>query len=462
MVSREAVRDIHYTESKRFKFIRTILFFLSLILIGLKINIFIGYVLLFFIYIITYKTNKDEFLIQTLILTYSFNIISDEALFGIKSYDVIIPLIIIVFLLKFLLSKIINKYLFNILIIYIFFLSVNLVIAFLSEERLLVQIRGLRHYLGFFFCLFPFIIYNKNEFDIQTLFKEIAYYWYFFAVFIILQGFFFHNPIFFTNNPRLAQNVSYLDIDFSKFGGLEISRIYPYAFGLVIFCIYYWRKFSKYSFKDIILTILAFLGSLTRSLIIAILVVLLFDKKAIKRIKYFIIAVISFTVLYFVDVMTKIDLRVASFLNQFTSLFQGDYISLGTGRYLQALAPLTTFLKNCNIFIGTGYIHPWFSKNPLYFSPSFIGEDHFITQIEVCPITYFIITGIVGSIALYGFLFFLYWYFRKFKYGGLIKEIEIFFLVIGIAGFWSFLYSMTWGLLGLAVGIILLSNERAI
>jgi len=313
---------------------------------------------------------------------------------------------------------------------------------------------GFRYFGGFLFILLPFIIYNKKDYDFNRLLNRLVDYWDIFAILIILQSIIIRYPLFFT---YLTDNKSGMDENIRH---SFILRVYPQAFFLIIFYLFS-KGAEKHKLSEIIINVLATLGSLTRSLWAGIIGSLIMGKKSGSKIKFILFVFITFITIYILQIFYNTDFRILSFYYQFYDAFAlGDFNSLGTGRFEQAFYPILTFLSKGNIFWGVGFLSAEKSTGNWLFSYLFTGDNHFITEIEVTPIAYFISGGIIGLANLFIFLFILWKIIKKYKYSHFFLQSLIFILIAQLGGFYSFQSSYTWGILGLIIAMILLDNQQ--
>jgi len=441
------------------KYIIPFIFITSLSAIGQKITV--GYVPLTLSFIFLASSSKEDFVITIFILCFNFGIVEFDTLFnGIKSYDVIIPLVSIVFLISISLGnyKLKNNDIIIILRYYIFFLFVNVLIELHSADNITSKLAGFRQLFGFLFILFPLLVYRNESANAEKLLSRLTEYWYVFSLLIIAQAFIIKYPIFFTANAK------------GVIGGYERSynnlafRVYPPAFSLMIFYLFYItdKSGSKKNLKviDILRNFLAALGSLTRSLWGAIIGSIFLTVPFSRKVKYGLMSIVVVWVLLEIERQFGIDLRLTSFFDQiYLAVKYRDYLSLGTGRYLQAQYPIYYFINNLDTFWGVGLLSPEKSSVSSYFSPFFIGANHFITEVEVGYAAYFIACGIIGIANLIYFLISIWKVVKKYNYANLYKQLIAFILIAQIGGFFSFLGSDTWGILGMTVALISLSGK---
>jgi hypothetical protein len=417
----------------------------SMSLIGL--DFYFAFIPLIILFFVVASQSKEDLIISVFILTFNFGLVSQQKIFlGLKSFDVLIPIILITYLFK-------NKFIIEneqakIIKPYLIFLAINFLIQIISPDNLISKIAGFRYFLGFLFFLVPFLVYKKKEFNFNNLIVRFTEYWVIFGIFIVLQAIIIKQPFLITYMNK--DLISPVKADF-------ILRVYPVPFAFIIFYLYT-LHYNKIKPLFLIITLLALLGSLNRSLWFAVLFFTLIRSGLKLKVRLLTLLISFFLLLIYIEAFYNYNFRIFDLYYQFSDFYNLKSTStlnnLGTGRLLQAINPINIFLQRGNIFFGTGFLSAEKSTVDWYFSNLFIGYNRFITEIEISQVSYFISGGIIGFANLFWLFIKIWRIIKSYLKSDLFLKSLVFIFIIQFGGFYSFQSSETWGLLGLILGII--------
>ncbi|HRN04983.1 MAG TPA: hypothetical protein PLL05_08025 [Muribaculaceae bacterium] len=370
----------------------------------------------------------------------------------------------------------VRKVLFGLLL----YAAAIIILASYSEERMSVQIRLIRYYLGFIYFIVPLMLFAGREFDMEEFLRRLFPYIIIVCAFYVFDGFIICGQVLIPRSP-----LGFEGADTSKYNDLILYGIgnFPrkYPWGLFLFALVVWSIARKYRLQWYvwIIIILAFLSSKTFTMIFGVLFCLMvFQAKKTKTLGYGIAATILLAVGYMVDSTLPINpvnenstLRIKSSLDQIFVLDESeddeDISEFGSGRLAQAMPKFELMYKYDKQWTGLGFLHPELTKNTKYIIENEYYTDveksiEVATGIEISPLQVFLTIGYIGLIIHLLFFIWLYVVIRKLKYSQFYLSVMIFVFIASLGGFMG--WNMTTGLamMGLSYGAVLLANREEV
>jgi hypothetical protein len=226
----------------------------------------------------------------------------------------------------------------------------------------------------------------------------------------------------------------------------------------------------KLSRKHWIVVALGILSTRTFSLLASLLVCFAaFRSNAKQVMRYALISLVVLIGLYGADHLLGGYLRVASTIDQFTSLNTAqdaeDLAEFGTGRMAQII-PKWELLTDLNRrTLGFGFLHPELTTNPKYqlkndLYADIAHSDEVATAVEVTQIQTVLDIGILGLLIQTAFFIWLYRIIRHLKHARVYACVLTAVSVLGLGGFAGLTQREGLLLVGLTLGAILAYNKN--
>lgn len=430
-----------------FNFKRPILFLLSLSIVGSGVPI-LGQLIAVALLIESYYNKKYDFLVQLLLLMGGWSFFElEKFLPNIKIYDPFIPLLVLLFIYLRNVKELIRLK----VSIIIFLLGIFILMLF-SNESILSQLNGYRHFIGILTFTLPLFVFRNRFFSIEYLLNRLTAYSIIIALMVIVQAV-IKQPIFFYNLTGFSS------------GGISNSsfflRIYPPPLIIITLSLYY-RKFVSYSPVIILLFIGAYLVTVTNTLWIAVLSIFVLQNLSLKDISKLTVILFIIVAFFILDQATpQIDFRVySSYVRISEAINTNEYKDLGTGRMAQALPSIDYVVNNEQQLTGIGLITKENGGNQYMIEKEFTSavQEQFVGGIEITPISIWVYLGFLGLGWIILFHVFLLLNFSKYRLFDWIKEIVCFFVIMGFGGFYGLQYIESYLVIGFVVGFVLLHH----
>lgn len=306
---------------------------------------------------------------------------------------------------------------------YALYAAVLFAIALTSIEIMTIQIRMMRLMLYFGVFIVPIYMFRDREFSAARFFHVLAVYALVICVFYIIDGMIFRGWVLLPALYSEYARSQFSDIIAMPFAFGYFPRKYPPGLYLLILLIYPLIHYFRFSWKQWLLVLLALITCRTMSLVSALIVAyLMFYGKASQVLKATVIAVVAIVGIFFLDKATGGFLRVASTVEQFTSLEANmdreDLSELGSSRAAQIIPKMELLNEQHREWLGFGFIHPELSKstafqltNDLY--SDIEKSDENSTGVEETHFQTILYVGYLGLIAQTLFYFGLYYITRR-------------------------------------------------
>lgn len=456
-----------YIQVERRHWINALLFLLCMSMMGLKFPP--AYLFVPLILIRSLRKDRYDAAIQLTIFFGGYALIGEGTL-PFKTDDVML-LASLVGIAAYRKPPLIRKVLFGLLL----YAAAIIILASFSEERMSVQIRLIRYYLGFIYFIVPLMLFAGREFDIEEFLRRVFPYAIILCAFYAIDGYVLCAHILIPKSYIAGEGISTFN-DPTYYGFGNFPRKYPpglFLIGLII-----WPISNRYRIRwyHWLVMLVALLASKTFTLILAIaLCLMFFQAKTGRTLGYALIAVALLTIGYMADSTMPINpengestLRIKSSLDQIFVLDEAqddeDISEAGSGRIAQALPKLELLYKYDKQWTGLGFLHPELTKNTKYIIENEYYSDieHNIevaTGIEISPLQVFITIGYIGLIIHLIFFIWLYVVIRKLKYSKYYLSVMVFVFIVSLGGTMG--WNQTTGLLlmGLTYAAVLLANK---
>lgn len=442
-------------------------FLLSMSMLGLEFPF--AYLFITCVMAYSFFKNRYDFLIQCTLLFGVFGFYDENVSFPFKLADVALIISIIG---AFILRK--DKLLWKLLLACLAYICILFLIASMSAESMIIQIRRLRQYLHILYFIFPLLVFANRDFNIMCLFKRLFLYASVIAIFYVLDSLVFCEHIFMPRTTWGTLTYETLTIDiFDKF-----ERIYPpglYITALLLFPLLFIYKLPV---KYWIILSMGLICTKTLSVICGLIITwILFYGSLRNKLKNLFIVFCLFVVGAIIDTNIGGQLRIAQFIDQFVTIANAgsveDLVSdnieelaeFGTGRGAQIIPKLEVLTSTKKQLFGFGFLHDKLTTNDDYIIHNEFYSDQSSAEevtsfVEVSQIQTILDIGIIGLLLQSLFYFYLYWLIRKCKYKNFYFSTLICISLFGIGGFAGLNQPHGLLLLGLSLGCIVLNDKK--
>lgn len=350
---------------------------------------------------------------------------------------------------------------------YIIFL---LAMSTLSDETFAIQFQTLKGYITILAIIIPLWIFADKDFDIQLFWRKTLGFFLVICAFYVIDGLILQGWVLLpgTYNPDETASVFY-NIRWNPLG-TWFPRKYPSAAFLILLVPFPLARYYKLKWWQWLIVVGAFAAMRTFSVIIAFLITLgLFQVKFTKFLKYFIVALVGITSLYFIDSATGNNLRIASSINQFLLLNDSSdeeaIAEFGTGRASQVIPKWQALVDQHCQWQGFGFLHPekttlrrYQIENDMYVDIAKKEENAAIT--EVTQFNTILNIGIIGLIVQTIFFIWLWVCIRHSAYAPYYLSTLLIASIMGAAGFTGLNHPTGLLWIATALGVILLTARK--
>lgn len=466
-----------YISISRREWMWPLLFCVCLSLTGLRFPL--GYLGIIIILLNRFRADRHEFLIMLTLAVGGYGLADMNASWGPRLSFAVVPagLFVMTILRKPpILKKTIAAYLLFAMSMFIF--------AFLSEEKMSIQLRVMMNYLVFAYFVIPLAIFSGREFDIELFCRKLVPYILIISVFYILDACVFCGMVLLpTAYTGVQGKLSFFwDLYWNPLS-FHIVRKWPIGMLLVSLIIYPTLKF--YRLRPWMWILIAVALGFTRTFTVVaglLLGYFLFQGNKKQLVKGAVILAVAFPLLYTVDgmlpeqqsrdmLMPQSALRVKSSVDQILALStaadEDDLAEFASGRIGQIIPRFELMYEKDRELIGLGFLDVNRSK-----SPKFIIYDEFLdnkydrwqvaTRIEISPMQTILTVGYIGFIILTGFYAFTCWVIRKFQYRNYYYSVMFLYGWYGLSDFGSYIHSECLMVIALTFSVVILANRHRI
>ena len=456
-------RDYFYASPSQWAW--SVAFLVSLSMIGL--HFLPGYPVALFILADRFLRCREEFTVQLFILA-TVSGMYNETAFPFKWCDVM--------LLGGAVAAALFRYAPNVkhlITATALFIIAVMLIATLSDEPMIVQIRLMRYYFLIIAFTIPLILFLHRRPDVDLLMRYILIYSLSMSAFYFIDGFILCGDVLVPCTPTAGgtpHNSVWNDLFWAP-----LTTYFPrkWPAGLFIWVIGAWIVAARYRLRPMlwIIIIAGAIACRTMTFLAGVVAVYLIGiSPRVNLRRYIIPAAIGLFALYHLDASTGSFMRVASTVDQFIEVkdaLETDDIAaiadFGSGRMAQAIPKLLLLVEQQCVLTGFGFIHPSESaintgllyKNDLYHDQSADNSLEMPTVVEVTQLQTVLQIGVIGLLVQSVF-FFLTWYFvRNYRLSGLYLAVIIGVSVTGLGGFIGFIFPASlWVALALAITLL--------
>lgn len=418
----------------------------------------------------TFRTNRYAFLLEFTIFLGGYGFISPNML-PLKMADVALVCGVIGAIIY---RK--NAEVKRITIASVLYIAMVIAIAMTSDEPMRTQFIVMRNYFYFLYLFVPLIVFANRRFVWQEFIHTVMLYA------LVICGFYAVDTYLlsgFVLVPACGHVVdSFGTVYRSTIHNLWLSpaslswpRHYPNGLYWLSLCILaITTRQIRLSRKQWLVVALGILSTRTFSLLASLLVCFAaFRSNAKQVLRYALISLVVLIGLYGADHLLGGYLRVASTIDQFTSLNTAqdaeDLAEFGTGRMAQII-PKWELLTDLNRrTLGFGFLHPELTTNPKYqikndLYTDIAHSDEVATAVEVTQIQTILDIGFLGLLIQTAFFIWLYRIIRRLKHARVYACVLTAVSVLGIGGFAGLTQREGLFLVGITLGAILAYNKQ--
>ena len=349
-------------------------------------------------------------------------------------------------------------------------------IALTSDESMRTQFIVMRNYFYFLYFFVPLIVFADRTLDWQEFIHTVMVH------VVVICGFYAFDTYVingFVLVPSCGRVIDSFGVEHhSSIHGLwwaplsmNWPRHYPnglYWLGMCILSITH-RQIT-FSRKQWIVVALGLLSTRTFSLLASMLVCYaVFRSNAKQILRYAIVSVVALVTLYGVDHMVGGYMRVASTIDQFTSLSTAqdaeDLAEFGSGRMAQIIPKWELLTDLHRRTLGFGFLHPELTTNPKYQIKNDLYTDiahseEVSTAVEVSQIQTILDIGFLGLLIQTAFYVSICYIIRRMHHARVYACVLTAVSILGVGGFAGLNQREGLLLVGLALGVVLAYNKN--
>ncbi|MBD5317259.1 MAG: hypothetical protein HDS11_06305 [Bacteroides sp.] len=347
---------------------------------------------------------------------------------------------------------------------YVIFL---LVMSTFSDETFSIQILTMRRYMSILVFILPLWVYANRRFDINELYRKVLVYTLIISAFYVLDGFIFKGWILLPGTFSQYETPStFWDLHWAP-TVMKFPRKYPSGIYIIILAAYPLARNYKLRWWQWALIVGAFAAMRTMTVIAAfVLTYVTFQGRFKQFAKYFALATVGITILYFVDSSTGGYMRIESTVQQFAALNESqdseELSEFGSTRMAQIIPKFEALAEQNCLLQGFGFIHPTKTTLPRYqihndlYSDISLADEN-AAYVEVTQFNTILHTGIIGLIVQTFFYVYLYFIIRRrTDHAGFYLSTIMMASIMGIGGFGGLTQDDSLPYVALALGACLL------
>lgn len=415
---------------------RAIGYLLCLALVGLKV--YPALLLVIALLVRHWREDRHWFMVEVMLLCGGFASIGHDAL-PVRLADVafICGIVGMVIYRKNPIIKKITR------LMLLYFAGV-IAIACTSTEPLSIQFFTMRNYFYIVSFFIPLVIFANHRFDWERFMNVVIIYALTICGFYVVDTFILNGGMLLPASlPWATPTILHPYLHPFSF---DWPRHYPQSLYWLLLCIipltYHKVRFSGWQW---LLIALALFASRTNSLLFALLTCFIIFRPKLKQVAlYAAIGVIGLAGGYVVDKATGGHMRLASNLEQFSSLEKAaddeDLAEFGTGRMAQILPKWQLLDDLDRMWLGFGFLHPTKTTNPIYqihnkYYTDQSRAEETATQVEVTEVQTILDIGFLGLIMQALVYIGFYLIIRKLNYSKYYLCALVGVEILGVGGF---------------------------
>lgn len=451
-------------------------FLLSMAMVGLRFPL--GYLFAPLIMIARFKSDRYDFLIMLTIFFGGYGV-ANLTSWGIHSQWIVMLLGIggYIILRKY---RLLNKS----MLLWTIYAAALVWLSTYSIVSFRVQLPKIVRYLTVIYFVIPLLVFAGREFNIREFWRRI------FPYVIIMSVFYFIDSIIFSGNilvptTHLFENAQSTFWDpYWRPLSFQAHRKYPVGLYLMTLAVIPAVRVYKLRIWQWIVIAAGMMVTFTFTFISGIICAyIIFQGRIRQLLKYSWIGVLLLGGLYYVDAQLPIraetgtmyevpqsTLRIKSSLDQIFSIFhiedEEDLAVIGTSRMAQALPKLDLLFNEDKEWTGFGFLDvlentpsKYIIYNDLYFEEYSEKNWEVANDIEIMPLEVFCTIGYIGLTIHVLYFIFMWLTIRRCRNLPFFTCVMFLFFWLGLTGFEGLARPQGLYLVGLAYGIVLLTNR---
>ncbi len=363
-----------------------------------------------------WRNDRYAFLVELMILMGGYALVPAETL-PFKTTDVALVLGVVGVIIY---RK--NQLVMKATLLTLAYFAVLFLLALTSVESMGIQFLMMRNYLAIISFFIPLLVFANREFQWTKFMDRLVIHALVICGFYVVDTFIFSGYLLLPGTSVWNRPSTIFNPDIQPFS-FKFPRHYPpglyWLFALIVALNY---KELRLSWKQWALIALAIYASRTNSFLFAMIAcIVLFRPKVKQVLLWAALGAVFITAGYFVDKATGGHMRLASNVEQFTSLSNAqdaeDLAEFGTGRMAQIIPKWELLAKMDREWVGFGFLHQTKTTNPVFqieneFYSDVSKSDEIATAVEVTQVQTILDCGIIGLIVQTLFFFGLYYVIR--------------------------------------------------
>lgn len=359
------------------------------------------------------------------------------------------------------------------------------VFAFMSEEKMSIQIRGIFNYLTIAYFTIPILIFSGERFDIQAFFRKLVPYCILMSIFYMIDAWILCGNILLPNIYIGSDTLQSTFWDpYMRPFSMQFVRKWPRGMLFVSMIIYPVIRYYKIPTWMWLVIAGGLVSTRTFTVISGLIVTYFLFKWTGKQIfKGIFVIILSFPLLYYLDsklpekrdidsYTVQSTLRIKSSIDQLIKIAtigesadEEDMAEVGSGRVGQIFPRFEYMAEKDREWIGIGFLDVNRST-----SPKFLIFDEFslnpweawvpATRIEITPLQTLLTIGILGFCILTAFYVMLCVIVRRLPYHKYFYSIIFLYAWYGLGDFGGFIQPESLLIIGLAFSVVILANKE--
>lgn len=420
-----------------------LLFLLSMSMMGLMFPL--GYILVPFILINRFRTNRYDFVIMLTLFFGGYGLIGEDTL-PVKPWDIAL-IVSVIGAIVYRKDKVVRRT----LMLIVAYAAALFFIATFSDERMSVQIRIIREYLFMIYFIVPLMVFSSHKFEMSEFFRHLMPYVFILCVFYIFDGYIICGHILLPCT-HIWGSIRSTFFDPVYYGLGDFVRIYPPGLFLGVLAVYPICHVYRLTRWQWFVAAVGLSATRTFTVITGFIATYIISFPNRRRaVRYGIVAVGLLAVVYFVDSFmpfksenNESTLRVYSSIHQILDFGNAqdeeDMAQLGSGRIGQALPKFELVEEYNKQLTGLGFLHPELTTDTRYIidNPFYIDQEEseeVATGIEIEPLQVYLSSGYIGLAVHIIFVVFLWLIVRRMRYSRYFLTVIFALFWFGLGGF---------------------------